>query len=249
MPSAPERYVEWINQHVGFNPRGQAHSDALTGAIVADLRQRCELIGRQFGKSLELRQNVGLNGKRNMPGAVQREAQDDDESEIDPNIDGVILAAIGAKLVSPITLENKTIMTAHGKARTNRYNDARAYASHVHNSSPITVAAFMIVINTALVYRNPDAFARSAVASGINTAAAAQKTVDLFTSNMRLRGAPTDPPGRCEAVLVLAIEYDGEHPTARLVTGAPAPPAGSPFNYEGFVDRICRLYAERFASK
>src|SRR6266851_4376064 len=105
MPTAPERYVEWINQHVGFNPRGQTHSDALTSAIVADLRQSCELIGRHFGQFLELRQNVGLNGKRNFPRAVQREAQDDDESEIDPNMDGVIVATIGAKRLSPITLE------------------------------------------------------------------------------------------------------------------------------------------------
>lgn len=54
--------------------------------------------------------------------------------------------------MTPITLENKSIMTAHGKARTHRYNDARAFASHVHNSSPSTIAAFSVVINAALAY-------------------------------------------------------------------------------------------------
>ncbi len=105
MPSAPERYVDWVNHHVGFNPRGQSHSDELTRSAFADLRERC-------------------------PGVAQH------------------------------------FMTAHGKARTNRHKDARAYAAHVHSGSPSTIAAFTIVINTALTYRNPDAFSRTAKSSG-----------------------------------------------------------------------------------
>ncbi len=74
---------------------------------------------------------------------IDIEAEDEDESEVDPNIDGVVLSSglWSPREVTPITLENKTIMTAHGKARTNRHNDARAYASHVHNSSPSTAGA------------------------------------------------------------------------------------------------------------
>ena len=33
----------------------------------------------------------------------------------------------------PLSVENKTIMTAHGKARKNRYGDIIAYCNHVHN--------------------------------------------------------------------------------------------------------------------
>jgi hypothetical protein len=138
-------------------------------------------------------------------------------------------------------------MTAHGKARTNRYNDARAYASHVHNSNPSVVAGFAMVINTAATYRNPDAFARSAKVSGLNPPGAAETTVRLFES-MRLREQPTDPVGRCEAVFILPIEYDGMNPTARLVTEPPVAPARSSFSYDGFLDRICRLYQGRFAN-
>src|SRR5579885_1123427 len=252
MSTAPERYVDWINENVGFNPRGQGHSDFLTACIVEDLRARCPLIADKFNAhSLELRQNVGLTGRRHMSPLAHGGADDEDDgSEIDPNIDGVILGTKlhteGAPVTAPITLENKTIMTAHGKARTNRYNDARAYASHVHNASPATIAAFTIVINAALAYRNPDAFARTAKSSGQNTAAAARSTIQMFTA-MRLRDEPGDPVGRCEAVLVLAIDYDGVSPTARLVMEEPAPPLASPFGYEGFLDRICELYERRFA--
>jgi hypothetical protein len=220
----------------------------LTACIVEDLRATYPLLGQHFDSGeLELRQNVGLSGRRHMSPLAPRTEDDDQDAEIDPNIDGVVLSAgrEGRRALAPIALENKTIMTAHGKARTNRYNDARAYASHVHNSSPTTIAAFTIVINTALTYRNPDAFARSARSSGTNPAAAARATVGLFTS-MRLRNELSEPVGRCEAVLVLAIEYDGETPTARLVEDDTLLAADSPFNYQGFQARIGRLYLDRF---
>lgn len=216
MPTAPERYAEWINEHVGFNPRGQGHSDFLTACIVDDPRAVCPLIGQRFAShELELHQNVGLTGRRHMSPLVQ--PNEDEDAEIDPNTDGVILSATTAmgerEIAARITLENKTIMTAHGKARTNRYGDARAYAAHVHNSSPATIAGFTVVVNMAPTYRNPDAFARAARSSGTNTARATQDTVRLFTS-MRLRDEPADQVGRCESVLVLPIEYDGVSPTA-----------------------------------
>ena len=248
---APESYVEWINNHVGFNPRGQAHSDYLTSCIVADLRTWCPRIDDEFaGMQLDLKHNVGLNGQRHTLSAAFAAASNDEgeDVDVDPNIDGVVLRTgwglTGSGLATPIAIENKTIMTAHGKARTNRWNDARAFAEHVHRSSPATIAAFTIIINTAPGYRNPDQFARAAKSSGTNPATAAPRTIDLFRS-MRLRSTSDDPIGRCEAPLILVVSYDGVTPTARLVEGDPAPAPGQPFSYDWFLDRLCRLYAER----
>jgi hypothetical protein len=39
--SAPDSYIAWTNAHLGFNPRGQANSNALSDFVVADLRQAC----------------------------------------------------------------------------------------------------------------------------------------------------------------------------------------------------------------
>lgn len=36
----PERYVEWINAHLGFHPRGASNSDALSQYVLDDLRYR-----------------------------------------------------------------------------------------------------------------------------------------------------------------------------------------------------------------
>ena len=138
---------------------------------------------------------------------------------------------------------NRRATLKSSKARTNRWNDAKAFAEHVHMASPSTVAAFTITINTALTYKNPDAFARTAKSSGTNPSAAASGTVGLFRS-MRLRSETTEPLGRCEAGLILVVDYDGET-AARLISGPPAPQPGEPFSYEWFLGRICDLYRAR----
>ena len=241
---APDEYVAWINDHVGFNPRGQGHSDVLTAAIIRDLEAFCGPFAEALSAgALTWRQNVGLDGKRHIAPVVT------DSGELDTNIDGVVLQTEGLfasprGIAVPITIENKTIMTAHGKARTNRFRDAGAYAEHVHAASPETVTAFTIVINTALKYRNPDAFAKGAAVSGTNKPDDAKKTVDLFRA-MKMRSGPTERVGWCEAAFILAVEYDGETPTARLVTEPPAPERGAPFSYEWFLDRICSQFTSR----
>ena len=101
-----------------------------------------------------------------------------------------------------------------------------------------------MVINTALAYRNPDDFARAAKNSGTNTPAAARKTIDLFRS-MRVRSDPKDRVGRCEAVFILAIDYDGVSNTARLVSDPPAPQSGEPFSYAWFLDQMCEQFIRR----
>lgn len=118
----------------------------------------------------------------------------------------------------------------------------------MHTASPSTVAGFTIVINTALRYRNPDAFARSAASSGTNRPEDAAKTIGLFR-RLPLRDMPSDPASRCEAVLILVIDYDGETPSARLIEAAPAPRAGDPFSYDWFLDRLCSLFRQRFAAR
>jgi len=246
--SAPQDYVAWINSHVGFNPRGQGHSDVLTAAIIRDLASACPEFGAALSSgAIEWHPNVGLTGRRHNSPVVD---EDDADGEIEPNIDGVVLRSSGllapssAAVMVPLTIENKTIMTAHGKARTNRYNDARAYATHVHAESPETIAAFTIVINTALRYRNPDAFARSAKVSGTNRPDDAKNTIDLFRT-MRVRDVPSDKVGRCEAAFILTVDYDGETPTARLVTDHPAPRPGEPFSYDWFIQRLGEQYVRR----
>src|SRR6266571_5778833 len=41
---APSRYVSWINDNIGFNPRAQAHSKALCSYLDADFQTSIPLL-------------------------------------------------------------------------------------------------------------------------------------------------------------------------------------------------------------
>src|SRR2546428_8891551 len=118
--AAPEGYLEWINSHLGFNPRSQANSDALSDLVVTDLRQMCPAIRSALDRG-------DLNARKN-PGIRTAVAE--------RSIDLVLHENGEAPQISVrVSVEHKTIMTAHGKARKNRYGDIIAYANHMHNHS------------------------------------------------------------------------------------------------------------------
>ena len=41
---APTMYANWINEHLGFNPRAQNASNALADFVLSDLRRSCVAI-------------------------------------------------------------------------------------------------------------------------------------------------------------------------------------------------------------
>jgi len=115
---APKAYIQWVNEHVGFNPRAQANSDALSDFVVADFRSSCNLLGSALSSG-ELK--PGKN-----PSVHTKVAERSIDLVICENND---LPAISVR----VSIEHKTIMTAHGKARKNRYGDIIAYSNHMHN--------------------------------------------------------------------------------------------------------------------
>ena len=112
--NAPEAYVNWVNGHLGFNPRSQANSDALADFVVADLIATCPTLNAALkGGQLKPLRNPNVRTK-----VAKR------------SIDLVIYEDAKAPHISVrVSVENKTIMTAHGKARKNRYGNLIAYAN------------------------------------------------------------------------------------------------------------------------
>jgi len=45
---AADRYVRWINQNIGFNPRAQGHSNALCSYADADLRAAIPVLAQRL---------------------------------------------------------------------------------------------------------------------------------------------------------------------------------------------------------
>jgi hypothetical protein len=228
---APQAYARWINTHLGFNPRSQANSDALADFVVADLMESCPSLSRALKKG-ELRPLKNPNVRTKVA---------------ERSIDLVIYEADKAPNLSVrVSVENKTIMTAHGKARKNRYGDLIAYSNHVHNHNRKCVAGAIVVVNVSPAYENPDAFAKGLVRPKFKMEKVVADTIAIF-DNIPLRDTPDDPNELPEAVAVMVVDYDGVN-RASLVTGPLAPNAESHINYERFIQRICRVYGERFSA-
>jgi hypothetical protein len=233
MPSkpAPDCYVEWVNQHLGFNPRGQQQSDFLSQCIVDDLRQLSPQITSALD-SLSLTYTVNMSVHSRVVGRVI------DLVLHDPKSTGPLDQA-------RIAVEHKTVMTAHGKARKNRLGDIVAYCNHIHNHSRRAIAAATIVINISSEYENPDRF-RTDTTRRTLSPDYIRKTMELFTA-LPLREGIDEPNDQPEALTVVVVNYDGVH-EAQLVTDYPAFEPDSPHYYGNFLSRITRLYEARFSS-
>lgn len=131
------------------------------------------------------------------------------------NVDLVFLEA--EPKTARAAVENKTIMTAHGKARWNRYGDLIAYCNHMHNHRPDCIAAAIVIVNCSPAYENPDAFARGLLRPKFDMAKVVKDTVKIF-ADVPLRTSPDEPNDQPEALAVIVVDYDGKNP-AKLVTG------------------------------
>ena len=221
---APESYIAWTNAHLGFNPRSQANSNALSDFVVADLRAASPEIDAAIqSKALRVTLNPGVRTK-----VAER------------SID-LVLQQGAAELVC-VSVEHKSIMTAHGKARKNRYGDIIAYCNHMHNHRKECIAGAIIIVNTSPLYENPDGFAKGLVRPRFKMDKVVAGTIRIF-GQIPLRESPEEPNDQPEALAVIVMNYDGANP-ARLEDYLPEE---SHIQYGVFVERIVRLYGERFS--
>lgn len=225
--SAPDSYVEWINAHLGFNPRSQTNSNVLSDFVIADLQTLCPEIATHL-KSDEI---VPIKNADVRTKVASR------------NVDMVLEEQNGGRV--RVAVEHKTIMTAHGKARWNRYGDIIAYCNHMHNHRRDCIAGATIIINCSPAYENPDAFAKGLLRRRFNMQKVVADTTKIF-SDIPLRSVPEEPNDQPEALAVIIVDYDGQNP-AKLVTGDLAPQPGSLIHYDSFLARLCNLYRQRFA--
>jgi len=229
---APLAYISWINEHLGFNPRSQANSDALSDFVTADLRARCP----EFRAAID---SGALIPQKN-PNVKTKVA----ERSID-----LVFCEKGAlpTLSVRVSVEHKTIMTAHVKARKNRYGDLIAYCNHMHNHRRDCIAAGLVVINTSPEYENPNGFAKGLKRPLFKMEKVVADTVRIFSS-IPLRNTVEDPNDQPEALAVVVVNYDGVHP-AKLVVEPPAPQPKDAVHYDNFIRRICRLFEGRFSGR
>jgi len=227
----PERYVQWINAHLGFNPRAQANSNALSEYVIDDL---CSASQNAIGELVRTSNLVLLKNASVTTGVTVR------------NIDLVLHELDRLPLISvQLSVEHKTIMAAHGKARKNRYGDIIAYCNHMHNHRSDCVVGATVVINTSGLYKNPDSFAQDLVRPTFKMEKVVKDTVKVFEL-IPLRDSPDDPKELPEALGVIVVDYDGVNP-AKLVTNELSPSQTSGAHYDNFIKRLVVKFEDRFA--
>jgi|SRR5271157_652364 len=196
---APEAYVRWMNQNIGFNPRAQQNSNALSEFVVADLISSCRAIRTAIQSEVLTPKK---NSEVNTASAVR-------------TVDLVLVEKLKLPLVSVcISVENKTIMTAPGKARKNRYADTIAYSNHMHNHRRECIAGAIVVVNVSPKYENPDEFAKGLVRPKFDMEKIVKDTINIFV-RIPFRNDPGDPSEQPEALAVIVVDYDGESAACR----------------------------------
>ena len=183
-----------MNENIGFNPRAQQNSNALSEFVVADLVTSCPAIRSAIqSEALTPKKNTEVN----TASAVR-------------TVDLVLFEKLKLPLISVrISVENKTIMTAHGKARKNRYGDIIAYSNHMHNHRRECIAGAIVVVNVSPKYENPDEFAKGLARSNFDMEKIVKDTINIF-ARIPLRNDPGDPSDQPEALAVIVVDYDGE---------------------------------------
>jgi len=166
-----------MNQNIGFNPRAQQNSNALSEFVVADLITSCPAIRTAI-------QSEALTPKKNSEVNTASAVR---------TVDLVLFEKLKLPLISVcISVENKTIMTAHGKARKNRYGDIIAYSNHMHNHRRECIAGAIVVVNVSPKYENPDEFAKGLVRPKFDMEKIVKDTINIF-ARIPLRNDPGDP--------------------------------------------------------
>jgi hypothetical protein len=221
-----------MNLHRGFNPRAQRNSNALSDFVLEDLRRASSVIDKAI-------ESGRLNQKKNAEVYTKVASR---------NVDLVLHTGNEGPAISVLTsVENKSIMAAHGKARKNRYGDLIAYANHMHNHRRDCIAAGLVVVNVSPIYENPDTFAKGLVRAKLNMQRVVSDTVGLF-AGIPLRSRRGEPNDQPEALGLILVDYDGVN-LAKLVTRPPAPEPDSQLRYDNFVRRVATLYEQRFGQK
>jgi hypothetical protein len=226
----PERYVQWVNAHLGFNPRGAANSNALSEYVLNNLRYASP---KAIDTLVSTGHLVPVKNAGVAAGAAGLTIR---------NID-LVLREKDAFLSVQLSIEHKTIMTAHGKARKNRYGDIIAYCNHMHNHRRDCVVGATVIINTSEAYENPDSFARGLKRPRFKMAKVVQDTIKIFES-IPLRDSLADPTELPEALTVIVVNYDGVN-SASLVEGMPD--VSNPSHYDNFIKRLVAIYEDRFS--
>jgi hypothetical protein len=239
---APERFADWLRQHVHndrrlghtfqYHPRSDAHSKALAAFIWDDLVARCLKIAQHAASGRIVHR---INYRHQWPGSGKRKTID--LAVGPPTASGQLLAVW-------LSTELKSVMTEHGKSEPRIFDELQSSYRIVNTGNPTAVAAGLTAVNIGGTFVSPTRQVPGQPLSVTrhNQPHVAQRMVGV------LRGLPlrqsTAQTG-FDAYCTFIVDADNRG-SATLWIGPPAPQPGDPDHYETFLQRICDAYTARF---
>ena len=226
-----------------YHPRSDAHSIALCTEILRDLIHACRVLRLQ-AKRAEI--VYGINVRFTSPLTHRSKTLDlalgPGTREALPGAIGIAKGTISDVLCS---CEAKSVMTEHGKSKPRVYDELSSSHEIVHQWRQDAIAAGITVVNIAETFVSPlrQNSSESLVISRHKQPEAARSMIE------HLRGlAIRDTVAQVgfDAYATIVVNCDNQH-EVRLFTEPPAPRPGDSDNYETFLDRVSRLYTERFS--
>ena len=252
---APERFAGWMSGHRHVDPRlghvyryhsrSDAHSVALCTEILADLVRLCPVLRSQAERGEVV---FGINVKFRWPSTRKSKTLDlalgpPAGPPPDPGLRTPIARGELADVL--ISCEAKTVMTEHGKSQPRIYDELSSSHEIVHQGRPDAIATGITVVNIAETFVSP---LRQTSRKKLHVSRHRPPEV-AARMIQHLRGLPIrEGMGQvgfdAYATIVVNCDNQGE---VRLWTAPPAPQPAEPDHYETFLDRVSRLYAERFS--
>lgn len=256
MTTPADRVIEQIIRDKYHDHRSARHSDLVCEHFILDLLQQCAALAKDID---EVRVKYGFNIE--VPGLTHKVdlmIYEVDDDNLEPSLDRARLC-----------MENKSVITAHGKNRKNRHSDLSDFSKLLQTRKPEAIVLGHVLVGTGIHYINiPDSVKSKCRILGIdfekavlprlssgdptlweefgakpNTQDAAAKTIELMRSLPVKEKGFTHEQG-FDVLLIEPVFIDNIHP--------PRVERENSFDidvdrgYRDMLSRTCRAYTSRW---
>ena len=156
MLTPADKVVSFIKETRYHNHRSEAHSDLVCEQFIADIIKRCPAIADDlFEGKIKYWLNEEVEGLTHKVDLLVCSVSGD---ECKPSLGR-----------ARICLENKSVITAHGKNRRNRFSDLADYMNVVQAQTPEAIILGHVLVGTATKYLNvPDMVKKHCQITGVD---------------------------------------------------------------------------------
>jgi len=233
--SAPQRFVEFL-QEKQYHPRSSSHGNKLNELLLKDLLDTCDAF-RAAAKSGKIVYKANYSVGKGSSTSWNLDLVVGPPASSQKILTGELSEGEPAEIW--IGIDQKTVMTEHGKARRNRQRDLDALHDTLHRKNPKTVVGALMVVNIADRFQSP---LRDGVTIHKNIERLVRETIELY------RGIPRSEKGGAglDALGVIVVAHTNLKDESKLVVNDPAPQDGDSLHYRTFLEDLCRAFGTRF---